>query len=303
MDAMNWLAEGFVLDDVGNLIGASYVDLRDGASRTPIRHLVKACKREHAVEDSETILISPVARFRDEGENLIRDAQEGLAKDETRTVKPLTAEQEFQKRRSSDLSEGYELLDSGFSLRTSVNYENVEGSSNSLAYGGEWWIYSTAIAPESDEEWAALRATLDPAYDHESVIRQPAKFAEALGRMVAEQLGAQGKDGWFRSGLEGVEGEKIFRPTQWVLHGPMVYSDRLYETLAGKSDEAARIAALLFTKSDSHAAMREYRFAVLRDGAVDDKVLLKISGMMRDALQSTGHSFVRPVADVRDERN
>lgn len=303
MDAEQWSAEGFVLDDACNLIGMSYVDLRDGTGRTPIRNLIKACKREHALEDSETILISPVARFRNEGKNLIRDPQEGRASVESRTVKPLTAEQEFQESRLSDLSEASELLDSGFSLRTSASHENVERSSDSLAYGGEWWIYSTAIAPETEEEWAALRATLDPAYDHESVIGQPAKFAEALGRMVAEQLGAQGKDGWFRSGLEGVEGDKTFRPTQWVLHGPMVYSDRLYETLAGESDEAARIAAMLFTKSHSHAAMREYRFAILRDGTVDDKVLLTISGMMRDALRPTGHGLVRPVPAAGGEKD
>ena len=179
MDETHWLSEGFVLDDAGNLIGTSYVDLRDTANRRPVRHLIKGCKRVHALEDSETILISPVARFRDEGENLIRDAQEGLAKEETRTVMPLTAEQAFEERRLLDLSEANELLGSGFSLRTSGSHENVERSSGSLAYGSEWWIYSTAIAPESEEEWAALRATLDPAYDHESVIGQPAKFAEA----------------------------------------------------------------------------------------------------------------------------
>lgn len=302
MDETHWLSEGFVLDDAGNLIGTSYVDLRDDADRQPIGHLIKFCKREHALEDSETILISPVARFRDEGENLIRDAQEGLAHNETRTIKPLTPEQAFAERRSSDLSEANDLLGSSFSLRTRVRHENVERSSGSLAYGREWWICSTSIAPENDAERAALRATLDPAYDHESLIGQPAKFAEALGRMVAEQLGPQSKDGWMRGSVGGVEGEKTYRPTQWVLHGPVVYSDQLFDTLTPHSDEAAWIAALLFTKSASHAAMREYRFAVLRDGTVDDKVLLKISGMMRDALERTDHGLVRPVPQTLHDK-
>ena len=298
MDERNWLSEGFVLDDAGNLIGTSYVDLRDSASRRPVSHLIKAGRRVHALEDSETVQISPVACFREAGENLIRDAQEGLASEETRTVKPLTAEQQFEDRRLSDLSEANELLGSSVRLRVSASHENVEKSSGNIAYGREWWIYSTAIAPESEEQWAAFRQTLDPAYDHESVIGQPAKFAEALGRMVAEQLGPQGKDGWLRTSLDGAEGRKILRPTQWVLHGPMVYSDRVYESLARESDEAARIAAMLFTKSGTHAAMREYRFAILRDGAVDGRVLLKISGMMRDALPRTHHGLVRPLPEL-----
>ena len=303
MDQTCVVNEGFLLDDAGTLIGTSYVDLRDNASRTPIGHLVKGCRREHALEDSETILISPVGRFRVEGQKLIRDPQEGLARVETRVVRPLTHEQQLEERRASDLNEAHELLGSASRVRSSISHENVERSSGSLSYGHEWWIYSTAIAPETEEEWAALRASLDPAYDHESVIGQPAKFAEALGRMVAEQLGPQGKDGSMRSSFGGVESTETHCPAQWVIHGPVVYSDRLYETLTQQSDEAARIAAMLFTKSSSHTAMREYRFAILRDGTVDDTALLKVSGMMRDALRVTSHGLVRTVPVARYGRH
>ena len=243
-----WMTEGFVLDDAENLITTSYVDLRDVTNRSRIRQLVKGCRRKHALEDSETILISPVARFRDEGENLIRNVQEGLAKEETRTVMPLTPSQAFEESRQADLNEAQELLGSGFTLRRTVTHENVRGSSNTVAFGREWWIYSTAIAPDSDEERAALWGTLDPAYDHESVIGQPAKFAEALGRMVAEQLGPQSKDGWIRGTVRGVEAVKTSHPTQWVIHGPVVYNDRLYATLTQESDEVAQVAGFLVTK-------------------------------------------------------
>ena len=160
----------------------------------------------------------------------------------------------------------------------------MDRSSKHLAFGKEWWIFSTALTPETEEEWAAWRATLDPAYDHESEIGQPAKFAEALGRMVTEQLGPQGKDGWMRGTIGDGEGAQTRHPTQWIVHGPVVYADRLYDTLTRDADEATRLAASIFTKSATHAAQREYRFAILRDGTVDEKVFLTVSGMMRGCI-------------------
>ena len=48
---MLWINEGFVLDDAGNLMMTSYIDLRDKDNRTVIPSLVKGCRREHAIED------------------------------------------------------------------------------------------------------------------------------------------------------------------------------------------------------------------------------------------------------------
>ena len=290
---MLWISEGCMQDDAGNLIITSYVDLRGSGSRTPIRTLVKGCKHQHALEDSETILVSALERFRKEGENLIRDPQEGFAKEESETVKPETPEQASQRRRIEDLNEAVELVDAGMKLRLSVAHRSVERSSESLAFGTEWWIFSTAIAPETDEEWAAWRATLDPAYDHESVIGQPAKFAEALARMVAEQLGPQGDGAWMTSAVGDSPEVRSEHRGQWVIHGPVVYADSVYEALSQEEDEVSRIAASMFTKSASHAAMREYRFVILRDRDAAEKVLLRISGMMRDALEPTTHGLVR----------
>ena len=52
-----WINEGFVLDDAGDLVTTSYVDLRAPANRTAIQTLVKGCRREHALEDAERILV------------------------------------------------------------------------------------------------------------------------------------------------------------------------------------------------------------------------------------------------------
>ena len=290
---MLWISEGYMQDDAGNLIVTSYVDLREPGSRTPIRTLVKGCERRHALEDSKTIQMSALKEFRGKGKNLIRDPQEGFAKEESETVKPETPEQALQRRTIEDLNEASELADAEMKLTLNVTHRSVEGSSESLAFGKEWWIVSTAITPETDEEWAAWRATLDPAYDHESVIGQPAKFAEALARMVAEELGPQGEGAWMKSAVGNSPEARSEHRHQWVIHGPMVYADRVYEALSKEEDEVSRIAAMMFTKSASHAALREYRFVILRNRDAAEKVLLQISGMMRDALAPTTHGLVR----------
>ena len=279
------------------MITTAYVDLRAPEDRKNIRTLIKGCHRQHALEDGDTILVSPVRRFRKEGENLIRDEQEGLATMVgPEIVEPETPEEAFKRRRLADVDDAVKLLDSWVRVAHQRASCHVRQSSGRVSFGSEWWIFSTAIKPETDEEWAAWRAALDPAYDHVSEIGQPAKFAEALGRMVTEQLGPQGKDGWWRGSIGRVVGvaPKTKRPTQWIVHGPVVYSDRLYETLTQDADETTKIAASMFTKSKTHAAQREYRFAILRDGAVAKEVLLTISGMMRDALQPGRSALVRP---------
>ena len=109
-----WIPEGFVLDEAGNMITTTYVDLRAPEDRKAIRTLVKGCPREYALEDSETILVSPVRRFRTEGENLIRDEQEGLATMAgPEIVEPETPEEAFERRRLADVDEAVELLTHG----------------------------------------------------------------------------------------------------------------------------------------------------------------------------------------------
>ena len=182
------ISEGSMQDDAGNLVLTSCVDLREPGSRTPIRTLVKGCRRKHALEDSETIQMSELKEFRAKGKNLIRDPQEGFAKEEWKTVKPETPEQALQRRKIEDLNEASELADAEMKLRRNVTHRSVEGSSESLAFGKEWWNVSTAITPETDEEWATWRATLDPDYDHESVIGQQAERGVALGAVPASDL-------------------------------------------------------------------------------------------------------------------
>ena len=72
------------------------------------------------------------------------------------------------------MNEAIELLESA--MRTSCA---VKRSGKHVGHGKEWWIFSTGRTPDSEEVWAAWRASLEPEYDHESEIGQPAKFAQA----------------------------------------------------------------------------------------------------------------------------
>ena len=292
---MVWINEGFVLDDAGNLIGTTYIDLREEGSRTPISALVKGCKREHALEDGETILISKPARFREYGENLIRDEQEGLAKEESVTVIAETTAQVTRQRSITDLNEAREILNARVRGIYKETHSSRKKKSKSLAYGKEWWIFCTSIMPK-DEECEAWKATLDEEYDHISKIGQPAKFAQALAHMVTEQIGPQGKDGWIKNTAEGAGGARTKHRTQWVIHGPVIYTDRPYDELTRDCDERTRLVASIFTKSTEYAAQREYRFAVLNEGTDAETVILQISGMMRDSLRRTEGGLVRPAS-------
>ena len=290
---MLWINEGFVLDDAGNMLTTSYIDLRGEGERTVIRSLVKGCRREHALEDGGTVLISKPERFREYGVALIRDGQEGFAREETVKAEAETPEEAAKRRATSDLNDALELVGSGIRSVHSVKYSRRKTQSESFSYGKDWWIFCTSIRPD-DGDWDAWRATLDDDYDHVSGIGQPAKFAQALARMVTEQIGPHGKDAWLSGTSDGAAGAKTKHKHQWVIHGPVVYTDRLYETIVGEEDEVRRMAACLFAKPNTHAAQREYRFVVLNGGAPEETVVLKISGMMRDALGQQERGLIRP---------
>ena len=288
-----WINEGFVLNDAGHMIITSFIDLRKPEDGSPIEALVRGCERKYALEECETLMISNPARFRSFGEELILDVQEGLAKEESVITSEETAVQATRRRAVSDLDQALALLDTQMRLSYRETHTNTETHNESLTYAKEWWILCTSIKPD-DAEWDSWRGTLPDGYDHVSEIGQPAKFAQALAHMVAEQVGPRGQEGSLRDTTEGSETEKTAHKTQWVMHGPVVYTESVLDALDGITDNRHRLAASIFTKGKGHAPQREYRFAVLNEGADEESIILQISGMMRDALKPTEHWLVRP---------
>ena len=269
-----------------------YIDLRHKDERSVIRSLVKGCKREHALEDAKDLLISKPERFREYGVALIRDEQEGYAREELVTLEAETPEEAAKRRATADLNDALELVGSTTKSVHRIEHSRRKSQSESFSYGKDWWIFCASIRPDEDE-WDAWKATLDTDYDHVSEIGQPAKFAQALARMVTEQIGPHG-EAQLTGTSEGRAGARTKHRSQWVIHGPVVYTDRLYETIVGEGDEVRRMAACLFAKPMTHAAQREYRFVVLNGGSAEETVLLNISGMMRDALAPMERGLIRP---------
>ena len=76
------MGEGQHVDHFGNLITTTYVDFRDPAQRLPINTLVKGSRTEYAIQTCRKVLISKPSRFRNLGENLIRDPGEAFASHE-----------------------------------------------------------------------------------------------------------------------------------------------------------------------------------------------------------------------------
>ena len=291
---MLWVNEGYVLNDAGHLIVTSYIDLRPPGNRTSITTLVRGCERKYALEDCETIMVSNPSRFRAYGEEMILDVQEGLAREESVVSTQETASESTRQRAVSELNEAFELLGKGMQLsyKESNTKTNTTKETKSFTYAKEWWIFCTSIQPVTDE-WEAWRGSLPKGYDHVTEIGQPAKFAQALANMVADQMGPQLANGWMTSSVGSVETEKTKHKTQWVLHGPVVYTDSVYDLLEGITNNEQRIAAQIFVKGRDYAGQQEYRFAILNEGAEEETVILEISGMMRDALKQTDHGLVR----------
>ena len=291
-DDMAWVNEGFFLNDAEHIIMTSYIDLRPPGNRTPITSLVRGCERKYALENCETIMISNPSRFREYGEELILDVQEGLAKEESVVNTQETATESTRERAVSQLNEAFELLDTSVQLTQRESNTNTNTASKSFIYAKEWWVFCTSIQPATGD-WEAWSGTLPKDYNHVSVIGQPAKFAQALANMVMDQLGPQLSEGSMTNSTGGIETEKTTHKTQWVLHGPVVYTDSVYDLLEGITNNEQRLAAQIFVKGSEYAAQQEYRFAILNEGAEQETVILQISGMMRDALKQTDHGLVR----------
>lgn len=180
--------DGFVVTDGGHVIASQYVDI--GIEKLTHRPsvLVKAIESQYGIEHAADVQLSTPWRFRDYGETLIRDDQEGYAHHETRTeTRPRSPEESHREQeRALGLLGVDKVTVSGTGLKSS------DTNTASITFGKNDWIYCTSLRPE-EKRHDVWRSSLPDSYDHESTIRQPRKFALALGEMFADQRGPQGK--------------------------------------------------------------------------------------------------------------
>ena len=72
---------------------------------------------------------------------------------------------------------------------TTTSSKVTKSESQALAFGKNFWIYSTSIESVDEEQAGKWKASLPEEYDHVDRIHRPSEFARALGLLVVEQLG------------------------------------------------------------------------------------------------------------------
>ena len=270
------LNDGFFITDSGYLVFSQYVDIGVTKLRRRPSVLVKAIEAEYGLEHAPTIQVSSPHRFHDYGETFIQDDQEGRARRENKTERSPRSYEESTREQERALG----LLGQKGVTISETDDPDVYKESESLTFGRSSWIYCTSIllAPSERQAW---RASLPRKYNHESMIRQPAKFAMALGAMFADQTGLQERQGHFTHN----NGIRSFHRSQLIHHGPVWYTDDVLGFLKAFESDPLYTMYSLFVKDSQFKLQREYRFVLHCETPTESEILhLYISGTMRDAL-------------------
>ena len=286
------LNEGFLVTDSGHMIMSQYVDIGVDKLRRRPAFLVKSIEAKYGLEHAPKIQVSAPSRFREYGETFIHDDQEGRAQRKTKTESPPRSCEEQNREQERALS----LLGQEGVTITNTGTRNSHTDTERMTFGGSSWIYCMSI-PATHDERNARPAKLPDSYDHESVIRQPRKFALALGAMFADQRGPQGKQGHFTH----VGEIRSLHDSQLVLHGPVWYTDDVLGFLESRQSEPLYQMYPLFVKHSKYRDQREYRFVLHCETPVEAETLhLHITGAMRDALpppNAAGHVAFQRLKD------
>ena len=268
--------DGNVVTDAGHAVFVQYVDIRPTRRTERPRNLVKAIEAEYGLEYSPTLRISAPRRFRELGETFIQDHQEGRAQHQLReeTVSPVAEERLTEQQRALSALGRHNVK------ITRSAATNTQSETESATFGKSAWIYCTSILP-SPEKRKAWREHLPESYNQETIIRQPTKFAQALGLMVADQIGPQGQ----KTTLTHGDKARSVHDGQMIFHGPVMYTDDVLGFLRRRESDLLYWMYPLFVKDAQYTAQREYRFVVHCEAPVEQPHLdLRISGMLRDSL-------------------
>ena len=280
------MLEGFFATPQGSLVSTTYVDL-SGTLPLDGLCLAKATEPRFELSTTESIRLSRPGVFRNTGEVLVKDEQEGRARRETReTVQSKRKESMQVERRVRALNAALRLGDAKISVKETRKEESTNTHAEWLTFGNDWLIYCTSILPAAGEEEEVWRQTFPASYTSVSRIYRPTQFAQALGNGVCEHIGAAGKAEPLRGTFHGFRTMETHRTPQLVVHGPVLYVDDPYSCIAETEAGWPRLCSMIFIKSHAYAAQREYRFAMLsirpEVGEVFD---LPVSGMLRDCLK------------------
>ena len=285
----NWLPtplllnEGFALLDNGDLLATWHIDFRPPTERLPVAGLVKCCEGKHAIELCKTVKLNRPAHFRKEGETLIEDMREGFAfQEKTRTrYIPVTEDERAMLRQLEGELVRVTKEASGYGdINVSITLERTETEtdSDSLEWGKDFWMYSTALEPTSEGERLALAASMKPEYHHETHIPAPRTFAQMLGRAFIETYGPPlDTSEPMEHSIDNRFVGRTYHRLILVIHGPVVYVEEPETVCAtALADENSLIRTLMpmFVKSQDRVGQREYRFVISDPRKYEDNFLI-----------------------------
>ena len=278
------LNEGGFTTPQGDLVQTIYVDLA-GTLPPAALCLVKASEPRFDLRTADSVRLSRPGVFREIGEVLVKDEQEGRARTSTRetTEGPTEATTQMD-RRVRAINAGLRLCHTKSSVSGTTRSERAQTATSAVTFGNDWLIYCASLWPTAGEE-EAWRRTFPESYTSGTRIHRPTQFAQALGLGVCEHIGAIGKPAPMTGVFHGFKTFEVNRTPQMVLHGPVLYVDDPYRCIDEAAVGWAKICSMIFVKSREYAAQHEYRFAMLsirpEAGEVFD---LPVSGMLRDCL-------------------
>lgn len=286
MHTLKYLAEGYHVDEVGNLIASAFVDLREPVDRSPVGTLRKASTRRHAIRENGTIRISkPLCLLIGKGERGAMYVEEDAvhrntgieAVDEAYGLSVTGVHRDAGNDRSGSV---------GARAPTEiVRTERSETTASGAGYSANAWVYCASVEPETEEERVAWWKAMPGERAAYTTIRRPREFARALGGMVAEQVGPRGRVVRLRNTLDGHVSCTEHR-CQTVYHGPVVYSEEPGKRLESALSELELMLLPIFMKPAAHRAQREYRFAVWAEEELkEDHLDLEVSAALIDAVQ------------------
>ena len=126
---------------------------------------------------------------------------------------------------------------------------------------------------------------MPPTYNDYTTIHRPRKFAQALGLMFMDQIGPNATNGRFTHNLKGTKSIVSLHDSLSVMHGPVLYTENVYDFLNAHQDSALAKIYPLFVKDIEHQDQREYRFVIVGNDDLQRECRdIGVSGMMRDSL-------------------
>ncbi len=259
-------SEGMLVDDDGTLVKTYAVHLAQAAHHPWPKEMpvvVKGTPQSFAIERCCAVRLSKPEVFRNQGETLISDLDEGVTRREesSETVRvddPIDLSRAVEV--NDEMNRGAVAIGSR-RRRTVKSTKTTSRTSNKTThtYGKNGWVWCAAVEPENDQQWDAWLQSLGNDYDCVTTIKSPRMFARQLALMAARQIEPRGSTATYTHPFTR---HQTTHPSQSVFHGPVAYVDDPHAYVSGATNDFERMLRALFFKHTTYVDQREYRFVV-----------------------------------------